>query len=77
MSSIFCHWDVHGILTNEDVLFIIDGLPRGGGGHSLNYTAVHTRDHRFFEPTLSKFYPLVKFIPYSSIFACFFENFAP
>ena len=46
-------------------------------GGPLNYTAVHTRDHRFFEPTLSKFYPLVKFIPYSSIFACFFDNFAP
>ena len=46
-------------------------------GGPLNYTAVHTRDHRIFEPTLSKFYPLVKFIPYSSIFACFFDNFAP
>ena len=28
----------------------------GGGGGALNYTAaVHMRDHRFFEPTLSKF----------------------
>ena len=53
------------------------GLIPGGGGGALNYTAVHTRDHRFFEPTLSKFYPLLKFIPYSSIFACFFDNFAP
>ena len=48
-----------------------------GGGGALNYTAVHTHDHRYFEPTLSKFYPLVKFIPYWSIFACFFDNFAP
>ena len=46
-------------------------------GGPLNYTAVHTRDHMFFEPTLSTFYPLVKFIPYSSIFSRAFLTILP
>ena len=58
-------------------IFRAKSIAPGGGGGALNYTAVHTRDHRFFEPTLSKFYPLVKFIPYSSIFAGFFWQFCP
>ena len=69
----------------DSLLYLFSSIPvpqiKGNNlkipGGPLNYIAVHTRDHRFFKPTLNKLYPLVKFIPYSSIFAYFFDNFAP
>ena len=50
-APVFQHFSFHSsfqIRSNTSL------IARGGGGGPLNYTAVHTRDHRFFEPTLIK-----------------------